>query len=286
MLEFLIFSIFLIALGIASYLDLKTTEVPDKFFYILLILLLPFLVLKYLQDFNFFKNSLMFGGLYLLIGLILYKTGQWGGADSFFLTLIGFCFPSLSFSKASLPFPLAFFINLMFIGAIYMLIYSFFLTYNKKFFWRKFRVEIQKNLKMWCYLSLTLFFLTFCLFFQVFSLLPALQLSLSLTLLFFTSLSLLKYAKLVENLIFKRKIPVSKLKAGDMLAEIRELRGLTEAEVKRIKKTRKYVWVKEGIRFLPAFPLTLLFTVFCGDFFQFLLFFSQVQTFFLRPYLS
>jgi hypothetical protein len=263
----------MIGLGIASYLDLKTTEVPDKFFYILIGIISPFLILKYFQDFTFFKNSLLFGGLFSLLGLIFYKTGQWGGADSFFLALIGFFFPSLSFSKTSIfPFPLSFLINLMFIGAVYMLIYSFFLTFKNKKFWKKFRFEIEKNLKLWIVFSVSLFFLTFFIFFQIFPVVQTFHFAFFITFLFFSLLFLLKYAKLVENLIFKRKIPVSKLKVGDMLAEIRELRGLTEVEVKQIKRTRKYVWIKEGIRFLPAFPLTFLFTVFFGEFFSLLLF--------------
>lgn len=77
---------------------------------------------------------------------------------------------------------------------------------------------------------------------------------------------------------YYRKIPVSKLKTDDMIGEDiprlkiykRFIRGLTKEEVKKIKKIRKYVVIKEGIRYGIVFPLTLLFTLLFGDFLFFL----------------
>jgi prepilin signal peptidase PulO-like enzyme (type II secretory pathway) len=75
-----------------------------------------------------------------------------------------------------------------------------------------------------------------------------------------------KFAKSVEEIGFRKKIPVSKLKVGDILNESRELEGITEKELEKIKKSgKKFVTIKEGIRFGPAFPLALLFTLYFGD---------------------
>ena len=42
--------------------------------------------------------------------------------------------------------------------------------------------------------------------------------------------------------------------------------GITEKELKKIKKSgKKFIWIKEGVRFAPAFPLALLFTILVGD---------------------
>ena len=74
---------------------------------------------------------------------------------------------------------------------------------------------------------------------------------------------------------FYKKIPVSKLKVDDMIGEDiprlkiykKFLRGLSKEEVKKIKKIKKYVIIREGIRYGIVFPLALLFTLFFGDFF-------------------
>ena len=43
------------------------------------------------------------------------------------------------------------------------------------------------------------------------------------------------------------------------------IRGLTRREVEKIQEKRKEVWIKEGVRFIPAFPLSILLTLFYGD---------------------
>ena len=72
---------------------------------------------------------------------------------------------------------------------------------------------------------------------------------------------------------FYKKIPVKDLKVDDMLGENipklslsqKILRGLTAEEVKKIKKLKKYVVIKEGIRYGPVFPIALILTLIYGD---------------------
>ncbi|MCS7106355.1 MAG: hypothetical protein NZ942_03500, partial [Candidatus Aenigmarchaeota archaeon] len=60
----------------------------------------------------------------------------------------------------------------------------------------------------------------------------------------------------------------SKLKVGDVLAESKLWEGITQKDLIKIKKSgKKYVVIKEGVRFAPAFPLALLFTLYFGDVF-------------------
>ncbi len=85
---------------------------------------------------------------------------------------------------------------------------------------------------------------------------------------FFTSLFITlfwKYAKVIENVAFRRKIAVAKLREGDVLFESKKWVGLTKEEVQKIKRTRKNVVIKEGVRFAPAFPLALVATYYLGN---------------------
>jgi hypothetical protein len=83
-----------------------------------------------------------------------------------------------------------------------------------------------------------------------------------------------KFSKVVEQAFYKR-IPVRNLKVDDMLGEDipklklfkKHIKGLTKEQVKKIKKTKKYVVIREGIRYGIVFPLTLLFTLLLGDLF-------------------
>jgi prepilin signal peptidase PulO-like enzyme (type II secretory pathway) len=75
-----------------------------------------------------------------------------------------------------------------------------------------------------------------------------------------------KFVKTVENVGFKRKIPMPQLKVGDVPLDYKIWEGITEKELKKIKGSgKKYVWIKEGVRFAPAFPLALIFTILVGD---------------------
>ena len=92
---------------------------------------------------------------------------------------------------------------------------------------------------------------------------------------------LLVFARAVEKKGFYKRIPVSKLRVDDMIGEDipklkvykREIRGLTEKEVRKIKKYRKYVTIKEGVRYGPVFFLTLIFMLFFGDILSFFLYY-------------
>jgi hypothetical protein len=87
-----------------------------------------------------------------------------------------------------------------------------------------------------------------------------------------------KFAKSIDKGFYKR-IPVRKLKVDDMLGEDipklklykRLIKGLTKEQVRKIKKNKRYVIIKEGIRYGLTFPLTLIFTLLFGDVFLMLI---------------
>jgi len=70
------------------------------------------------------------------------------------------------------------------------------------------------------------------------------------------------YAKVVEKGM-KRKIPISELTEDDVIAG-GDIRGPTAEEFEKLKKTKKFVEIQDGVRFTIVFPLTLIFLYYGG----------------------
>jgi Flp pilus assembly protein protease CpaA len=271
MFELLLIAIALIGSFAAGLYDLKTSNIPDKLCILMIIagLLLHSVYSFSTGDSAILINSLVFGGLFLAFGLLMYFTGQWGGGDGELLVAIGILLPQLTLVKTVFPFAISFFINSFFIGAAYSIIYSLILSYRNPSISKTFFISIKSplllaTLAIFLTLSIVSFF-----YIKYFSFL------------FFLTFILIlfwKFSKSIEQGFFKR-IPVSKLKADDMLGEDiprlkiykRFIKGLTKEQVSKIKKIKKYVLVREGIRYGVVFPLTLLFTLLFGDIFFLLL---------------
>jgi Flp pilus assembly protein protease CpaA len=277
-LDQLIFGTALIGSGIAAAYDLKTTEVPNWVFYAILITGVPLVALNaYLNSsFDMFALSGVTGlGLFIL-GYAMYRAGQWGGADMVLLALIGFLMPSTNLGFAvhlKFPFGLSFLINLFLVGGVYMMVYSFVFALQNRRIIYQFKEEIKDSARL-IFLLCASSFLTFTglawylggLFGVSMSLVYGVLWVSVPTALIFVLYIVYIFARTVEKVGFRKKIPVSQLKVGDMLMEERKLVGVEERQIKMIRKSgRKYIWIKEGVRFAPAFPLALLFTLFVGD---------------------
>ncbi len=264
---------------LASAWDLKTTEIPDEIPYLMILIALTLHLIEALiaWDYQPLLNSLLVGLGFLGFGFLMYYAGQWGGGDAKLLAAIGFLLPSLSknFSpKLILPFPLSYLFNVFLIGAAYMLLYAFILALIKRKILKRFFEDVKANSRLLTFGSIFLFTLFLLLnwflsvYFKVkFELLFSLKYSFLPMILTLAVFLLWKFAKAVEEVGFKKRIPVSKLKVGDVLEESKLWEGITEKELRKIKKSgRKYVVIKEGVRFAPAFPLALIFTLWFGDY--------------------
>jgi len=265
--EIFLLTIALIGGFAAGIYDLKTSNVPDKL--CLAMIAIGLIIHIYTGvitgDFTNFINSLLFGGLFLVFGLGMYYTGQWGGGDGELLVTFGILLPNLSIVNTYFPFSISFFINSFFVGAAYSIIYSAFMMYKIPKMRRKFTKQFESNR-----IRLIIFS-----FFVV----SALFLLSSRMFFFWISITIViliifqKFAKSVEQ-GFLIRIPVSKLKPDDTIGQdIPELgiykkliRGLTKNEVRKIKRRRKHVIIKEGIRYGVVFPLSVVFTLLFGDF--------------------
>ena len=266
MFEIYTFFIALIGSLVASYYDLKTTEIPE----LLPIIMIAAGIFLNSLDFLFTKSpenlflSLINGIVFSSLGFSMYFAGQWGAGDAFLLAAIGFLIPKSFFIQSEFPFMFTYLINLFFLGSLYMIVYSiFYAIKNKK------AIDIfMGQIKRFSWIIFTLSFLFILLSFILSSIffgkiVPKLiLLSFSITLLL---IILWIFSKSVEKSFIKR-IPIYKLKVGDVLLESKRWDGITEREIREIKKSgRKYVYIKSGICFAPAFPIALIFTVIYGN---------------------
>jgi len=277
MLEQLAFLTALVGSAVGAAYDLKTTEIPDKIFYIMFAVGLVIVAYNSFISSSIwpFLTSAAVGLILLAFGFLMYKAGQWGGADAKLLAVIGFLLPATpSFmQKLYFPFPLSYLINVFLVGTPYMLLYAAVVAARNKKVIEEFSKDMKASSKIIIFSSVLLFIAFIALSFYFASFFN-IQLSYeemvknSLFPVFATIglFAVFKFAKSVEEIGFKKKIPVSKLRVGDILNESRELEGITEKQLKKIKKSgKKFVIIKEGVRFGPAFPLALLFTLFYGD---------------------
>lgn len=249
----------------AGLFDLKTSNVPDSLCITMIIIGLIIHSFYGLStgDFSNLINSLMFGGLFLAFGLVMYFTGQWGGGDGELLIAIGVLLPNLSLVNTYFPFAISFFINSFFIGAVYSVLYSIILAYRSPEVSKSF----LKSVKQPYILSALIIFLSLSIFSFFYFRILSIIFSLSFILVLFW-----RFAKSIEKGFYKR-IPTSKLKIDDMLGEDiprlkiykRLIKGLTKGQIQKIKKIKRYVVIREGIRYGLVFPLTLVFTLLFGD---------------------
>jgi Flp pilus assembly protein protease CpaA len=261
--------------SLAAIFDLKTTEVPDEIPLSMILVAVTFYFFQsfFTQNFNLLLNSLMAGISLLAFGGIMYYFGQWGGADALILSAFGFLLPVIpkNFASTFFPFPLTYLINSFFVGAAYMLFYAFIFSIRNERIIKKFKQQLKASSRIMLSFTLIIFVI-----FSILTYFLKLYFPLSLkSLLFiplltaFLTLSIFiifKFTKCVEDFGFKRKIPISELKVGDVLLEFKQFRGIKPNEIMKIRRSgKKYVWIKEGVRYAPVFPLTLILTLYLGD---------------------
>ncbi len=279
MLEYIPFSIALAGSSLAGAWDLKTTEIPDIIPHIMIVLGLVFWGIQafLLNDYWLIAQSALVGGGFLGFGFLMYRFGQWGGGDAKILGAVGFLVPVsiLNFpTLAILPFSLGYLLNVFFLGAVYMIVYAVIFALRDRKIIHHFLTNVKSNAK-----TTSLIFIGVFALFMISTYFLNLQFNISINFLqmFNTALivSLLslglillwRFVMSVERVGFRRKIPTSKLKEGDVLLESKVWEGLTKRQVNKIKKSvKRYVIVKDGVRFGPVFPIALVFTFFVGDF--------------------
>ncbi len=265
----------IIGFTLAAYWDLKTTEFPDWLPYSMIVSALVIRgIFSWIEnDIWILLNSFIFGVLFLAIGLGMYLAKQWGDGDAWLLGAMGFLFPDnrgfqeYMKSVTGFPFQLNLLFNFFLIAFIYLIIYSVILGIKNPKQSRKFFRKLKRSLKEIGTVvgSFSVICLGLAYYFYIAFRIPlkSLYLLLSFPVLLFCILIFMHYGRFIEKNLFRKKVHVNRLKPGDVLVSDK-WRGLTEEEVKRLKKRGGYVWIKEGVRFAPVFLITILVTLFYG----------------------
>jgi len=258
----------LVFLGAASYSDLKTREVPDFLSYGMIASGLGLRVL-YGIIFGVWQvpiEGIIGGAVFLLLGTLLFYTGQWGGGDSKLLCGTG-VFIGFPLTLTSVP-PLVLFIIFVFVfGALYGIIWSLLLAIRH---WKRFIALYREELSKLLFLRLAALGATALLlalsFFWRGDFLSYLFLACGA--LVFFSFYLVVGLRAVENAAMIKPVPIEKLTEGDWIVEDVMIDGkricgpsdlgIEEAQIKKLKELKKHkkietVLVKEGIPFVPSF---------------------------------
>ncbi len=256
MLEIILLSIAFIGSLAAGLWDLKTTEIPDE---IPALMAVFGIFIWFVSDIWMLALSLAFGLAFLALGWLLYKGGQWGGGDAKLLSAVGFLLPTLG----SQLFALSFISNIFIVGIGYMVVYSIALGALNRGTFSAFAKNIRKDYAAIGAIVAAAILLPVMLATGFYSEFPAMAWTVALLLFL---VLFWKYSKTVEEKIFKKRIPASRLRVGDVLLESREWDGITEQDIARIKKSgKRFVTIKEGVRFGLVFPITLVVTYLFGN---------------------
>ena len=211
--EFVISGITLLVLSIASFTDIKTREVPDWLDYGLIFAALG---VRVLFSFSGGWNILLSGilGFIVCFGIayLLYYTHQWGGGDSKLLmgmgAVIGITYP---FDNTSFTL-LWFFISLLFVGALYGLVWMCIMALRN---WHVFSTKFVDKLKKQKIVHYILLGVTVVLLSLLF-ILPSLWIIILFPLFIFY---IFVFVTVVEENLFVQKISVKEVTEGDWLAK-------------------------------------------------------------------
>jgi Flp pilus assembly protein protease CpaA len=272
MFDLILALIVVLVLLISSLIDIKTREVPDKLSIGLIVVAVLFKLLQafFAKDWNIIFSSFIGFAVFLGISLIMYYTRQWGGGDAKLFMAIGIALPyfpkDITFLNPhlSMNFLLIILVNVLIFGFIYGMSYIFYL-----YFKRKIKIDFKLNKS---YLLVSILSIVLSMFFRYE--LKILLLLLALIILIYPYLITL--TKEVEKKILTYKIKVSKLTEGDWIIDdikyknklvySKKSPGITNKQIGLLKKYKiKEVLIKEGIPFVPAIFLGVLFSLIFGS---------------------
>lgn len=273
----------LLSLALASYEDMRIREIPDLLSFSM-IGIGSFLAIVNSISMNSFQPIInaFFGVLAgIIIGFLLYFSGQWGGGDTKVLMGMGALMGlNINLLFNTIPPLIMFFINIFLVGALLGLIYVIYLAIlNKNKFKKSFKdIRTTKANKMIRKTYLILIpILLIILFLLPINILLRLVFILFVVLIYFLyQLSMI--IKAVEKSCMIKKIPLSKLTEGDWITGKIKLKnnkifasektGISAKDIALLKKNKiKFVNVKYGMPFLPSFFVAYILTIILGNWF-------------------
>jgi len=279
MFELILVIIVILVLLISSLIDIKKREIPDKFSIGLIIVAVIFKILHAyeISNFSILFSSLIGFLIFLGISLILYYSRQWGGGDAKLFMALGIAFPyypkelTIFNPILNVNFMLIIVFNMLLFGFLFGIGYMVYLLLKNKDKLKKLKFSTNKF-----YFLLPLALVILSLFFQY-------ELRILLLILAFLILIypyLFKIVKFVENDILTYRLKISKLTEGDWILHdvfykkrkiySKKSPGVTKKQIELFMKYKiKEVVVREGIPFVPAILLAVIFSLIFGNFIPF-----------------
>jgi prepilin signal peptidase PulO-like enzyme (type II secretory pathway) len=274
------YTIALSALLVGSYTDLRTREVPD---WVNLGLIgagfgINLLFTAVYLKISFIVNSIIGFSIFFGIAWIMFYTGQWGGGDSKILMGLG-AMIGIDVFSGKMPFLADFLVDALIIGALYGILWSFFLIFrNKKKFLKSFGKYSKKSgsvknivLVVFIVLISTAFFVP-----DVFIRLTFLYLALISVITFYLWIAI----KAVEDSCMLKYVKPQQLTEGDWIAKEIKIGkkyiagpkdlGIEKKQIMKLKALYKQgrikkVLIKEGIPFVPSFLIAYVIALFFGN---------------------
>jgi Flp pilus assembly protein protease CpaA len=274
----------LAALAVGVYTDLKTREVPDWLTYSLIVAGVGIRLIHAVvfNDWMYLAYGMMGLAAFVALAFLLYYTGQWGGGDSKLLMGLGVLFATypnvlLNWFNPVLnwPFLLIFLFNLLFVGAVYALLWTIVLVY---FNWKNFRKEYAEHLRLSRKARLAAYLSALAVVVLAFFLQDTTSRVLLAAVAFFAILTthFIIFVKAAEKASMFRYMKVSALTEGEWIAKDVYVKGKRVcgpkdlgvskkqiAELKRLDVDK--VLVKIGIPFLPSFFAAMVISLIWGN---------------------
>lgn len=259
--------------------DVRIREVPDTVNYFMICVgILGGLALAIFENnISLFLNHIFGFLLGLVIGVILYALGQWGGGDAKALMGVGSLVGLNIFGILSEEFLLSFIVSIFLVGSIWGFIWMLVLALRN---WKNFTKEYTRLRKQNMFLKHDFLFFSIILVIAVLVIFLVSDLFIKslLLLIFFLIYSMIflsVFAKSVEKTCMIKKIPVDKLVEGDWVVGKVKLKdgskfsckktGLNAKNIVLLKKNVKSVLIKDGIPFLPSFLIAFIICAFLGS---------------------
>ena len=271
----------LFALLAASISDIKKREVPDWISYSLIFtgFALRFMHSFVYQEWNYFYYGLLGFAITFIIGNLMFRARQWGGGDTKLVMGVGIVFATRpSFLQAhDIPFLVMMLVNILFIGAIYGIIYSIVLAIKN---WKKFKPVAAKmnkdkrviviKIKAFIFAVSTIMITTMT---QIDTELKLISSLIAFLLVIYPYLTVL--IKAVEKSALYKMLPAKDLTPGDWVEQDvykngkiiykQNPLGIEQGDINKLIKAKvAKVLVKEGIPFIPPFFIAALITVLVG----------------------
>ncbi|MDO8508896.1 MAG: A24 family peptidase [Nanoarchaeota archaeon] len=246
----------------AVYVDLKKREVPNWLNFSLVGFALAYRAFYSLfsGDASYFLTGILGFGIFFGLAYGFYYARAFAGGDAKLLMGFGIILPYKDFFGL-IEWGLVFIIGLFSLGAIYSVVYSFFIAYRRrKTLQKEIKNKIKKEKKILYLFGALLILMLF--FYNAFNIIGILGI-ISLGILYF-------YIGALDKCMIV-KIKASKLTEGDWIErDIRvggrvikkTVHGLSLEDIVLLKKAGKEVYIKEGIPFTPAFLFALIMVFF------------------------